>query len=184
MKIIKWKIHKKEVVLTAHVFRYQKVQSESPTNHQIGDFDVVQCLNWVNVIALTPKGECILVKQYRHGIEDVTLEIPGGAINMGEDPLLAAKRELQEETGYSSSKWIFLGKVDANPAFMNNSCETYLALDVFKTHAQELDPFEEIEVVIKPVSEIKKLIREREITHSLVVAAFYFLETADEGVVG
>jgi len=184
MKIVKWKIHKKELVFSAHVFRYQKIQSESPTNNNIGEFDVVQCLNWVNVIALTKNGECILVKQYRHGIEDVTLEIPGGAINFGEDPIVAAKRELKEETGYSSSKWIFLGKVDANPAFMNNSCETYLALDSEKTNNQELDPFEEIEVVLEPLLEIKKLIKERAITHSLVVAAFYFLESTGDVVVG
>ncbi len=184
MKITKWKVHNKEIVLTAHVFRYQKVQSESPTTKEIGHFDVVQCLNWVNVIALTDKNECVLVRQYRHGTEEVTLEIPGGAINIGEDPLKAAQRELVEETGYTASKWIHLGRVEANPAFMNNTCETYLALGAIKTCDQELDPFEEIEVLVKPRDEIRKLIQQREIKHSLVVAAFYFLETAEEGVVG
>lgn len=176
MKITKWKIHQKEVVLTAHVFRYQKVKSESPTTNQIGDFDVVQCLNWVNVIAFNEKNECLLVKQYRHGIEDVTIEIPGGAVHHGEDPLLAAKRELREETGHSANRWVHLGRVDANPAFMNNACDTYLALGAIKTHELELDPFEEIEVIYKTKSEIKNMILSREITHSLVVAAFYLFE--------
>jgi len=184
MKINKWKIHNKEVVLTAHVFRYQKVQSESPTTREIGNFDVVQCFNWVNIIALDENNEVILVKQYRHGTEEVTLEIPGGAINQNEDSLSAAKRELVEETGYTSSNWKFLGKVDANPAFMNNSCETYLALNAKKTHELSLDPFEEIEVLHKPFHEIKTLIKEKVIKHSLVIAAFYFLLTADDVGVG
>lgn len=173
MKIIKWKIISSEVAFKAHIFRYVKVKSQSPSNDQIGDFDIVQCMNWVNVIGITKDQKIILIKQYRHGIEDVTVEIPGGAANFNEDPLLGAKRELREETGYTSSNWKHLGRVDANPAFMNNHCDTYLALDCEKTHDQEFDPFEEIEVYLKDVADLPSMVASGEITHSIVIAAFY-----------
>ena len=86
---------------------------------------------------------------------------------------MAAKRELQEETGYTSTEWKLLGSVDANPAFMTNHCETYLALDAIKTHQQNLDPFEEIDVFLEDENNIDDLIKKKEITHSLIIAAWY-----------
>ena len=75
------------------------------------------------------ENELILVEQYRHGVDNITLEIPGGAVDKGEKSLDAAKRELLEETGHTSSEWVSLGEVQANPAFMTNTCATFLALN-------------------------------------------------------
>ena len=176
MKIEKWKTINSEVGLRAKVFRYLKIKSQSPTTGEIGDFDIVQCYNWVNVIAITPDQKIILVKQYRHGTDEVTVESPGGAVDIGEDFLVAARRELREETGYTSNNWKFLGRVAANPAFMSNHCSTYLALDAVKTHEQELDPFEEIEVYLREKRELDQMVELGEINHSLVIAALYFLQ--------
>lgn len=176
MIITKWKTLSSEVVLKAFIFRYKKVERESPTTGGKGTFDIVECLNWVNVIAITPDQKVVLIKQYRHGIDNVTVEIPGGAVHPGEDFKLAAMRELQEETGYTSSDWKYLGRVDANPAFMNNYCETYLALNAMPTHPQELDPFEEIEVYLRDKKDLREMVRGGEITHSLIIAAFYLLD--------
>lgn len=171
-----WPTIESKVILKAHIFRYLQVIRQSPTTLQVGEFDIVQCTNWVNVIALTPEKKMVLIKQYRHGTNCYTTEIPGGAINHNEDPLIGAQRELEEETGYTSSNWSYLGKVDANPAFMSNSCATYLAMDAIKTKAQNLDPFEEIEVFLEDELLIHELIKKGEITHSLVVAAIYLYQ--------
>jgi len=168
-----WPTLEKIEVLRAHVFRYLKVRRQSPNTKKIGDFDIVQCLNWVNIIAITPDEKIVLIKQYRHGTDCITTEIPGGAVNHMEDKLLAAMRELQEETGYTSNQWTSLGKVDVNPAFMTNHCETFLALNAVKTHDQNLDPFEEIDVFLESKNKINTLIKNGEITHSLIIAAFY-----------
>ncbi|MBC7538259.1 MAG: NUDIX hydrolase [Bacteriovorax sp.] len=168
-----WPTLEKIEVLRAHVFRYFKATRQSPTTKKVGDFDIVSCMNWVNIIAITPDDKIVLIKQYRHGSDSITTEIPGGAVNHQEDMLIAAQRELQEETGYTSKNWTSLGKIEVNPAFMTNHCETFLAIDAEKTHDQNLDPFEEIDVFLEDKNAINFLIRRGEITHSLVIAAFY-----------
>lgn len=171
--ISKWRKNSEQSILKASVFEYFKVSSTSPDSGKTGQFDVLKCRNWVNIIALTPNQEVVIVKQYRQGTDEVTMEIPGGVIHTGEDHLDGAKRELEEETGYSSQKWTLLGSVDANPAFMNNKCFVYLATDCVPLNAQNLDPFEEIEVTTIPLEKIPQFIQEGKISHSLVVAAFY-----------
>ena len=172
----KWETKSEKSVLNAKVFRYSQVERTSPDSGKTGQFDVLECYDWVNIIPLTPENEVILVEQYRQGTDQITLEIPGGVGHPGEDIIDGAKRELAEETGYEAQDWVKLGEVDANPAFMTNSCATYLAKNCKKTGPQNLDPFEEIDVKLVPLAEIPNLIREGKITHSLVVAAFHLFE--------
>ncbi len=127
---------------------------------------------WVNIIALTETEEVVLVRQYRHGIRDVTLELPGGVVEEENNPEKGAKRELLEETGYYSSEWELIGKLYPNPAIQTNLCYTYLAKKAYPVASQHLDELEEIEVVLKPLREIPELIKEGVISHALIVAAF------------
>lgn len=172
----KWETKSEKSILNAKVFNYRQVERTSQDSGKTGQFDVLECYDWVNIVALTPNNEVILVEQYRQGTDQITLEIPGGVGHPGEDIIDGAKRELQEETGYQAEEWVKLGEVDANPAFMTNTCATYLAKGCKKVSEQDLDPFEEIDIKLIPLSEIPNLIREGKITHSLVVAAFHLFD--------
>ena len=175
--ISKWETLNSKEQGRGKIFRHRVVTRKSPDSGNSGEFDVIDCLNWVNVVALNSEGHFVMVKQYRHGSNDVTLEIPGGAIDLGEDPKQAAMRELEEETGYKCDEMILLGKVRPNPAFMTNHCYTFLAKNCHLSSNQNLDHLEEIDVVIIDQTEIKNKIKSGEIDHSLVIAAFHYFFT-------
>lgn len=156
------------------VFSLRTDRARSPRTGREHDFFILETPAWINVIPLTHDGRVIMVRQYRHGIGDVTLEIPGGLVEPGDSPAFAASRELREETGYREKELILLGEVHPNPAIQNNRCYSFLATNVECAGCQELDEKEDIEVVSHPLEEIPFLIREGAITHSLVVAAFYY----------
>jgi ADP-ribose pyrophosphatase len=175
--ITPWETIESSAGIKSKIFRHRVVKRKSLDSGAAGEFDVIDCFNWVNVIAITNTNEIIIVKQYRHGSDSVTLEIPGGAIDFSEDPGVAGKRELLEETGYSCENIELLGKVNPNPAFMTNTCFTYLATGCEKTAEQNLDPLEEIEVQLYPKEEIVSMLHDGTIDHSLVVAAFFYFFT-------
>ena len=169
-----WEVVKSEKLDSNRVFETRKDTSISPVTGEEHEFFIIDAPNWVNVVAVTPDEQVVLITQYRHGIRAETVEIPGGVIDPGESPLEAAKRELLEETGYISDDWIKIGKVIPNPAIQNNCCYTFLARSSRKTEEPRFDATEFIETTTAPVSEIPELVSWGKINHSLVVAAFYW----------
>lgn len=173
--IRRWLTHAMTVLERTPIFLLKRVQREHPDDGRTGHFFLIDSPDWVNVIALTPEDEIVFVRQYRHGTDSITLEIPGGCMDEGEDPLAAAKRELLEETGYTSECWEKLGEISANPAFMNNCCTTFLAHNARLTQAQEPDEHEELEVELHAKELLHTLIDQGEIHHGIVICAAYHL---------
>ena len=159
------------------IFRIRQDTSRSPRTGAAHRFFVLESPDWVNVIPLTPEGNVIMIRQYRHGTEDVTLEVPGGMVDAADaDPSVSAARELREETGHEVEEIVHLGSVAPNPAFLNNQCHSYLALGVRPVHEIALDGAEDIAFEEIPLAAIPDLIRAGAITHSLTITAFYYLE--------
>ena len=143
------------------------------SNGYLLDATILEFRNWANVVALTKNNEVVLVKQYRHGVREAMLEIPGGVVEDGEDPMDGIKRELLEETGYIASEFIQIGKLYPNPAIQTNSMYYFLALNAEKNEGQSLDDGEDIEVHLVPLNELTEMIQRGEFPHALQVAALF-----------
>jgi ADP-ribose diphosphatase len=142
-------------------------------NGNLLDATIFEFRSWANIVALTKTGEVVMVRQYRHGIRDVLLEFPGGVVEDGEDPLVGARRELQEETGYTSSNIVPIGKLYPNPALQTNTLYCYLALDAEKVSGQSLDAGEDIEVHLMPLDELVELAKRGEFLHALMNSVLF-----------
>jgi 8-oxo-dGTP pyrophosphatase MutT (NUDIX family) len=175
-----WTFLHSKIIHACRIFSLQKVGYRSPRTGQDHDFYLLDSSDWVNVIPLTPDGRVILVKQYRFGTRDFSLEIPGGMLDEGDSPAGAAARELLEETGYGGEEPILLGVVHPNPALHTNRCFTYLIQNVFFKEPPRVDSTEDIEVESVPLAHIPLLIRQGKITHALVIAAFYWYFCGEE----
>jgi ADP-ribose pyrophosphatase len=156
------------------VFSIRTDTAISPRTNKSHDFYVIESRDWINIIPITPDERVVMVKQYRHGSREITLEIPGGIVDPGDTPQGAAARELLEETGYQSENCVQIGEVNPNPAIFSNRCFTFLARKVKKVADPTPDQAEDIETILVPLVDIPELIRQGKIDHSIVVAAFHF----------
>ena len=176
-KLKPWQRLDSETVYSCRIFSLQKNRSRSPRTNEEHDFFVLDSGDWVNIIPVTAGGRVVLIRQYRHGTNDMTLEIPGGMVDREDpSPLHAARREMQEETGYDSEDIIPLGAIHPNPAIQGNRCHSFLARNVEKRFEPSFDTTEETEVTLAPLASIPDLIRQGHITHALVVVAFHWYD--------
>tara|TARA_B100001250_G_scaffold404177_1_gene419758 strand:+ start:2431 stop:2994 length:564 start_codon:yes stop_codon:yes gene_type:complete len=163
-------------------YKIFKVRSDLRTSPRTGkehEFFVIESVDWCNIIALTTDDQLVMVEQYRQGTNLVELELPGGMIDPGEGPLETAARELREETGYAGDAPKGSGFVYANPAIMNNKVHTVVIRNAAKQHDTELDAGEDLITRLVPLAEIPNLIDNGTIGHSLMVAAFFRFQIAE-----
>ena len=165
------------------IFTLRTDRKISPRTQHEHDFFVIDSNNWVNVVAVTPDQNLVMVEQYRHGSNTVELEIPGGMIDAKDSsPVAAGGRELREETGYEGTDARMLGEIYPNPAIMSNVCYTVLVENCRLTHPVEFDHGEDLITRLVPLADIPRLVADKKISHSLVVVALYHFELWQRGL--
>jgi len=138
------------------------------------DYFVLEYPDWATAVALTEAGKIILVRQYRHAADIVSLEVPGGVIDGDEGPEAGVKRELLEETGYTFKTCKLVAELYPNPATANNRTFTYLLTGGVKTHDQHLDEHEILSVEEYSIDEVKQLLNENKIAQCIHVSALHY----------
>jgi 8-oxo-dGTP pyrophosphatase MutT (NUDIX family) len=167
------------------IFTIRSDRKLSPRTRREHDFYVIDCANWVNVVALTRDRKVVMVQQYRHGSNTTELETPGGMMDPGDaSPEAAGQRELREETGYAGDPARILGYVYPNPAIMTNRCFTLLIQNCRCAHPTELDSAEDLVTNLVPVADLPALVAAGRIRHALVTVALYHLDLYLRGVHG
>lgn len=173
MDIKAWKVQQSTI---AYAKKWMKVKEEIcllPDGRMLNPYIVIDVPSFCNVFMVTDNEEIVLVKQYRHAAGIISLELPGGMVESGEDPMVAAKREMEEETGYQSSHFELLYSVHPNPPLENNYAFFYLATGVQLTGNTAYDQFEDIEIVILTKATFMEMILQKTFTHGAQVGAMY-----------
>jgi ADP-ribose pyrophosphatase len=177
MDIKPWQKVSSQAVGDFRVFTLRSDRVVSPRTQATHDVYVLECPNWVNVIALTPDRHLVMIEQYRHGSKTVELEIPGGMMDAKDaSPTAAGLRELREETGYAGERPRLIGQIFPNPAIMNNTCFTVMVENCRCLHPVQFDHGEDLITRLVPIPDLPQLVAAGRIKHSLVVVALYFYE--------
>jgi ADP-ribose pyrophosphatase len=169
-----WPLIASESVFDAGLLQVIRDRARSPRTKREHDFHVIRMADWLMVVPLTEDKKLVMVRQYRQGSREASLEVPGGLHDGDtavESPVQGAARELAEETGYGGGTWLFLGQLRPHPALFSNRAWIYLARDVRPTSAPKPDAGEDIEVVLLDAQEIRTRIAGGEINNAMTVAA-------------
>ncbi len=181
MLIRPWPLIDSKTVFNAGLFRVSCNRARSPRTGGECDFHVIHMVDWLLAVPLTTDGELVMVRQYRHGSREASLEVPGGLYDTtSERPEQGTLRELTEETGYGNTgnEMLFLGKLRPQPALLSNRVWIYLAKDVRPKTKPELDAGEDIEVVLLTPHEVPARIASGEINNAMTVAALSLAQLA------
>ncbi len=175
----RWEIVGDRLLKSCRVWDLRKRRYRHPKTGKEGDFYYIDSRDWVVVIARTPAGELIMVRQFRWGSDELSWEFPGGIVDEGEDPVAAGMRELQEETGYAAKNGRLIGHARPNPAILNNFCHIILAEDAeLHPSGTDWDEHEEIEVRSLPEATVMDWARDCKIEHALALNGLFFYQLA------
>ncbi|KQS85768.1 NUDIX hydrolase [Methylobacterium sp. Leaf361] len=173
----RWKVHSSQYVLNNRWLSVRADNCEIASGARINPYYVVESADFVHAIATDIKGDLILVRQYRHGMAGVSLELPGGLMDPDEiDPIVTARRELEEETGYTGGHATRFLSLSPDPARYANQVHFVRTTGVMPGKARP-ESTEAIEVVIVGQKEAIELALNGNIKHaahvSAIIAAFF-----------
>ncbi len=170
-----WPSIRQNCLLEHRLFDIQETTAVSPYTAKQHPFIFLDSQDWVNIVPITAQNQLIMIEQYRHGSQSITLEIPGGMIDAGEKPEVAAKRECLEESGYETKQVISLGQLLPNPAILNNRLHTFYSLGAEYVGTTHKSTTENTAVVAIDFDDVQKLMLEGRINHALVCATLWRL---------
>jgi len=162
-----------KVLNDLRIMKVQEVTAISPKTGNAHGFFVLDTVDWVNVLPITADQEVAFVRQYRHGSDAISLEIPGGMVDPGEAPIVSAARECLEESGFRASHLTSLGVLNPNPAVFNNQLHTFVAENVVIEGDIQNTATEQTEVVLVPRAELASYLLDGRIDHALVAATLW-----------
>ena len=162
-----WDLQSEKLYANCRIFEVRERRFKRRSDGLEGDFYVLDTNDWVNVLAITPEQKIVLVRQFRFGSRENSLEPPGGVVEKGEDPIIAGIRELEEETGYVGQKPELIGSVRPNAAILSNRCHVVMVREARKTANLNFDQHEELVTELYPITMLKELVKSGEITHSI-----------------
>src|SRR3569833_2220996 len=171
---LRWNIISSEYIHKGKWATLRVDKCEMPNGTIVDDYYVLEYGSWVNAIAITEQNKVLMVTQYRHAADIISLEIPGGVVDEGETPLQALRRELLEETGYQFDDFEPLCKVCSNPSTANNRVFSYLARGGKKVQEQDLDASEEIIVHEFTIEEVRQIVAENKVIQAMHCAALFY----------
>lgn len=179
---MKWKTLSSEYLFNDRWFKVRREVCETPEGKIVDPYYIYDFPTWVGAVPVTEDGKIVMVKQYRHALGEVCLEIPGGCVDDTDKSLEeAVSREILEETGHSFSSYEYLGRISPNPSTNSNLLHMFLARGGKKVAEQQLDGNEEIEVVLLSREELKQMLRENKIIQAMhVTCILYALERLGE----
>lgn len=170
----KWKVLSSDYIIQRPWATLRLDKLEMPNGNIKEEYYVLEYPTWVNMVGITEDQEILFVRQYRHGANEIMVELPAGVVEPGEDPELAARRELLEETGYAFDNIEYICELFANPATSGNLTYTYLLQGGKKVQEQELDASEDIEVVLMSIDEAKQFLFDNKIGQALHSSALFY----------